>query len=211
MFVGNYESINVNALSPSQKILKRSFDISFSFLGLLVFGWLILLAAILATVDTRRSGFFRQERVGKNGKIFKVLKLRSMREVEGITTSVTTKDDPRITAFGMLLRRTKLDELPQLINVLIGDMSIVGPRPDVPGYADKLQGENKIILSIRPGITGPASIKYRNEEALLAEQEDPESYNRNIIFKDKVRVNRDYIENYSFVKDLRYIWETVFK
>ncbi len=103
-----------------------------------------------------------------------------------------------------------MDELPQLVNVLRGDMSFVGPRPDVPGFADQLQDEDTVILSIRPGITGPATLKYRNEEALLAEAEDPERYNREVIFPDKVRVNKEYIENYSLLNDIKYIFLTVF-
>ncbi|MGM0760450.1 MAG: sugar transferase, partial [Thermodesulfobacteriota bacterium] len=103
----------------------------------------------------------------------------------------------------------KIDALPQLINALKGDMSFVGPRPDVPGYADLLEGEDRVILSVRPGITGPATLHYRDEEALLAEQDDPEAYNRDVIWPDKVRLNREYVENWSFRKDLQYIWQTV--
>jgi lipopolysaccharide/colanic/teichoic acid biosynthesis glycosyltransferase len=111
---------------------------------------------------------------------------------------------------GRFWRKTKIDELPQLINVLKGDMSFVGPRPDVPGYADKLEGEDRIVLSVRPGITGPATLKYRDEEALLAGQKDPERYNNEVIWPDKVRINKEYIKSYSFKNDLVYIAKTIF-
>jgi lipopolysaccharide/colanic/teichoic acid biosynthesis glycosyltransferase len=126
------------------------------------------------------------------------------------TTSVITANNPRITKIGRFLRKTKLDELPQLWNVLLGNMSFVGPRPDVPGFADKLQGEDRIVLSIRPGITGPASLAFRNEEELLAQQENPEQYNREIIWPEKVRINKEYIRNYSLWLDIKIIWKTVF-
>ncbi len=133
-----------------------------------------------------------------------------MRQRAHIRTSVTAANDPRITNFGKFLRKTKLDELPQLFNVLKGDMSLVGPRPDVPGFADKLQGENRKILALKPGITGLATIAFKNEEELLAEQENPEQYNREIIWPEKVRLNKKYIEQYSFLLDLKILWKTVF-
>jgi lipopolysaccharide/colanic/teichoic acid biosynthesis glycosyltransferase len=197
-------------LSQRQIIIKRLFDIIFSLTGLVLLGWIILVAFILATIDTRKNGFFTQERIGKNGKIFKVIKIRTMRELPGFDTTVTTQRDPRITRLGAVLRKIKIDELPQLINVLLGQMSFVGPRPDVPGYADKLPEEDRrVILSVRPGITGPATLKYRAEEEILATVDDPETYNREVIFPDKVRINREYVENYSFINDLRYIWATI--
>ena len=133
-----------------------------------------------------------------------------MRSSDTVSTVVTTSTDPRITPLGRFWRRTKIDELPQLFNVLIGNMSFVGPRPDVPGFADLLEGEDRVILSVRPGITGPATLKYRNEESLLASVDDPEAYNREVIFPDKVRINREYIENWSFWRDMRYIFTTIF-
>jgi lipopolysaccharide/colanic/teichoic acid biosynthesis glycosyltransferase len=151
-----------------------------------------------------------QDRVGRNGKTFKVIKVRTMRPVQGVETVVTTDQDPRITRLGRFWRKTKIDELPQLINVLKGDMSFVGPRPDVPGFADRLVGDKRLVLSIRPGITGPATLKYRDEEQILMGVEDPETYNREVIFPDKVRINLEYIREYSFWKDLKYIWVTVF-
>jgi lipopolysaccharide/colanic/teichoic acid biosynthesis glycosyltransferase len=126
-------------------------------------------------------------------------------------TSVTTAHDVRITPVGRFLRRAKLDELPQLINVLKGDMSFVGPRPDVPGFADALTGEDRVILSVRPGITGPATLRYRDEESLLAGAEHPEQYNREVLWPDKVRLNREYVRQWSFRGDMVYIWRTIFE
>ncbi|TDY02694.1 sugar transferase [Thiohalophilus thiocyanatoxydans] len=197
------------ALSTRQAATKRAFDLLGASCGLVLTFWLIVPAWIAATIDTRQNGFFTQQRVGRNGRLFNVIKIRTMRNVAGVETTVTTGADPRITRVGRILRKTKIDELPQLINVLLGDMSFVGPRPDVPGFADRLADEDKVVLSIRPGITGPATLKYRDEETLLARQTDPEAYNREVIFPDKVRINREYIENWSLAGDIRYIWQTL--
>jgi len=186
------------------------FDLCLSLLGLLLFWWLIILAAVLARLDTGESGFFTQTRVGQRGKLFKLVKIRTMRPSASIDTTVTTANDSRITRLGKFFRKTKIDELPQLMNVLIGQMSLVGPRPDVPGFADQLKGEQKIILSIKPGITGPATLAYRNEEELLTSVANPEEYNEEVIFPDKVRMNMDYIKNYSLLGDVRYIIATIF-
>ncbi|MCK4821431.1 sugar transferase [bacterium] len=196
-------------LSLCQSASKRIFDLSISFIGLGLTWWIIVLGYILASIDTRANGFFKQKRIGRNGRIFSVVKIRTMRDTCNVQTCVTTDCDPRITPLGRVFRKAKIDELPQLINVLLGHMSFVGPRPDVPGFADKLGGEDRIILSIRPGITGPATLAFRNEEELLAQQEDPEKYNREVIFPEKVRLNREYVESYSFSKDIRYIIDTV--
>ncbi|MCH4565526.1 sugar transferase [Halomonas sp. EGI 63088] len=195
-------------LTRGQRSLKRVFDLIVSLLLLAPLLPVILLAAWAAARDTGASGFFLQERIGRGGRAFRVVKLRTMRPVAG--SMVTTLGDPRITRFGRLLRRSKLDELPQLFNVLAGQMSFVGPRPDVPGFADVLSDEGREILSVRPGITGPATLKYRNEEALLAGVADPERYNSEVIFPDKVRLNRDYVRHWSFTMDLVYLWRTVF-
>jgi len=197
-------------LEAFQAFQKRAFDLFFAVLGLLAVWWLILLAWIVASIDTRSNGFFVQKRVGRNGKIFWVVKIKTMRPVAEIDTTVTRRGDPRITPLGAFFRRTKIDELPQLWNVLFGDMSFVGPRPDVPGFADKLQGEERAMLSIRPGITGPATLKYRNEEELLAAQDDPEAYNRDVIWPDKVRTNLQYIQEWSLWSDCCYIFRTIF-
>lgn len=196
-------------LSSGQSSAKRSFDFLMALFGLLATWWLILLAWLTASIDTHSNGLFMQKRVGRNGKIFCVVKIKTMRNAATLDTTVTRSDDPRITPVGAFFRRTKIDELPQLWNVLVGDMSFVGPRPDVPGFADTLQGEERAMLSIRPGITGPATLKYRNEEELLAAQEDPEGFNREVIWPDKVKINLDYIRGWSLRQDMRYILETV--
>lgn len=195
-------------LNNRQAVIKRSFDVMLALLMLLVSWWLILLAFCLASIDTRSNGFFMQVRVGKDGKLFKVVKIKTMRPQINVSTTVTTSLDPRITPLGRLLRKTKIDELPQLYNVLKGDMSFVGPRPDVPGFSDMLVGESRLMLSIRPGITGPATLKYRNEEELLAVQQNPEAYNRDVIFPDKVKINIAYVRDWRLSKDIQYIWQT---
>lgn len=198
-----------DGLKMSDAALKRGFDLFGAIFGLILTWWLILLAWVAATIDTRRNGLFIQQRIGRYGKPFNVVKIRTMRDVPGLDTTVTRSGDPRITRLGAFFRRLKIDELPQLLNVLVGDMSFVGPRPDVPGFADQLTGEDEIVLSIRPGITGPATLKYREEESLLASVKDPEQYNRNVIWQDKVRINREYIRNWRLRDDLRYIWQTL--
>jgi lipopolysaccharide/colanic/teichoic acid biosynthesis glycosyltransferase len=161
----------------------------------------LLVLIIISTVDTKRYGVFSQLRVGQHGKLFKIYKIRTLREgihqLGHLEKSATT--------IGKFLRRSKLDELPQLFNVMIGDMSFVGPRPDLQGFADKLKGEDRIILKVKPGITGPATLKYKNEERVLERQKDPEHYNRTIIWVDKVKINKKYVENYSFYLDLTFI------
>jgi len=196
-------------LSLGSSITKRLFDIFFSLLGLILLGWLILISALIAWVDTGRNGFFVQKRVGQYGEIFSVIKIRTMKQSSDISTTVTTSNDSRITRTGQFFRKMKIDELPQLFNVLSGQMSFVGPRPDVPGFADKLQGDEKLVLSLKPGITGPATLKYRNEETLLASQSDPEKYNREVIFPDKVRINIEYMNSYTFINDIKYIIKTI--
>lgn len=196
-------------LSPLQAFLKRLFDFSIAFLGLLAVWWVILLAWLAASFDTRSNGFFVQIRVGQHGRLFRVVKIKTMRPDTVTTTTVTCSGDPRITTLGGIFRKTKIDELPQLWNVLKGEMSFVGPRPDVPGFADKLEGEERAVLSLRPGITGPATLKYRNEEEILASQADPEKYNREVIWPDKVQENLAYIRNWSLRGDLKYILRTV--
>lgn len=178
---------------------KRFFDIIFAITALLFLGWLIILCWLLATIDTKSNGFFIQKRIGQFGKPFNIFKLKSMKAINGVKTT---------TSFGNFLRKTKIDELPQLFNVLIGQMSVVGPRPDVPGYYDKLQGEQRKILELKPGITSPATLKYANEETLLAQQQNPLHYNNTILFPDKVILNLDYYCNHTFFGDLKIIWKT---
>ncbi len=195
-------------MTRGQRIQKRSFDLAAAVAGLAVFWPLIAVCWVLARRDTGASGFFRQTRIGQGARRFRIVKLRTMRDGPG--GSVTAAGDPRITKLGARLRRWKLDELPQLWNVLLGLMSLVGPRPDVPGYLDRLEGEDRALWALRPGITGPATLHFRHEEALLAAQPDPEAYNRDVIWPEKLRLNRAYLANWSFVGDVRYILCTVF-
>ena len=189
--------------------VKYLFDRIVSLLGLL-FLWPVMLVIALL-VKVRMPGgpaIFSQQRVGKDGRLFTMYKFRTMTNTPG-GSSVSVMGDARVTPLGAKLRHYKLDELPQLWNVLRGDMSFVGPRPDVPGYADQLEGEDREMLQLRPGITGPASLKYRDEEELLASVPDPQRYNDEVIFPDKVRINRYYLHHYSFWTDLRIIVATV--
>ena len=189
---------------------KWLFDRIMSFVGLIVLSPVLLVVALLIRVKMPGGPvLFRQKRVGKDSELFTMVKFRSMSVSHG-GSSVSVAGESRITPLGAKLRKYKLDELPELWNVLVGDMSFVGPRPDVPGYADKLVGEDRVILKLRPGITGPASLKYRNEEELLAGVDDPQSYNDTVIFPDKVRINKEYYYHWSFRKDIRYILQTVF-
>ncbi len=197
-------------MSQSQLSIKAIFDFSLSLIGLFFTFPIILLAWFVASIETRSNGFFMQKRVGKNGKLFYLLKIKTMKPVLGVDTNVTQQNDVRITRSGRILRRAKIDELPQLWNILIGHMSFVGPRPDVPGYADKLAEDERIILSIRPGITGPSSLKYRHEEELLSKQKNPDRYNDEVIWPDKVKINIEYINNWSFMNDIHYIFLTIF-
>jgi len=196
-------------MTYTQRIIKRTFDIFFSTILLFFFWPIILVFWIFASIDTRSNGFYLQSRIGKEGRKFKVIKIKTMINSFHDNKNITIKNDPRVTRFGGLLRSYKIDELPQLINVFIGQMSFVGPRPDVEGYADKLEGNEKLILSVRPGITGPASIKYYNEEEILMNQIDPYDFNDKIIWPDKVKINMQYIENWSLKKDIYFIFKTL--
>ena len=180
-------------------MLKRIFDLFFSFVGLLLSGWLLVLFWVIASLDTNSNGLFVQERIGQWGRIFKIYKLKTI-----------CPQTNRISRIGLFLRQTKIDELPQLWNVLKGEMSLVGPRPDIQGYYDLLEGEYRKVLELKPGITSEASIKYQNEETLLAQQENPLVYNDTIIFPDKVRMNLEYYYNRSFFGDIRIIVRTLF-
>ena len=192
-----------------QLILKYLFDRLVSLIGLLVLWPVFLVVAVLIRIKMPGGPvLFRQKRVGKDGRLFTMVKFRSMTVGHG-GSSVSVAGESRITPLGAKLRRYKLDELPELWNVLKADMSFVGPRPDVPGYADALTGDDREVLALRPGITGPASLKYRNEEEILASVEDPQKYNDEVIFPDKVRINRYYLHHYSFWMDIRLIVATV--
>lgn len=189
---------------------KWIFDRFASFFGLLFLWPILLIVAILIRVKMPGGPvIFTQKRVGKGGKLFTMYKFRSMMVGHG-GSSVSVAGETRITPLGAKLRKFKLDELPELWNVLIGDMSFVGPRPDVPGYADKLTGSDRAVLKLKPGITGPASLKYRNEEEILAKQSDPIKYNDEVIYPDKVRININYMKHWSFLLDLKIIIYTIF-
>lgn len=196
-------------LSPEEQRVKRFFDLAFAFIGIVLTWWIMLAAWLIATVETGSNGLFTQLRIGRNAEPFHLFKIKTMKTVAGVDTTVTTSHDRRITKSGAFFRRTKIDELPQLFNVLFGSMSFVGPRPDVPGFADRLEGDDRMILTLRPGITGPASLKYKDEEALLSEQEDPEAYNREVIWPDKVEINKAYMQNWSLKQDIHYIMKTI--
>ena len=190
---------------------KYLFDRVVSFIGLVCLSPVFLIVAIL--IKKRMPGgpvIFRQKRVGLHGRLFTIYKFRSMSAAPSDNLSIAAAEQNRITPLGEKLRRYKLDELPELWNVFIGDMSFVGPRPDVPGYADQLQGEDREILELRPGITGPASLKYRDEEYMLLNVPDPKKYNDEVIYPDKVRLNLYYLHHYSFWKDIEMIACTVF-
>jgi lipopolysaccharide/colanic/teichoic acid biosynthesis glycosyltransferase len=184
-----------------KSIIKRLFDISFSVFVLFLFFWLILLAWFFAIIDTRSNGIFTQERIGQFGKGFKIYKLRTIQIMSNTQTL-------HISKIGRFLRNYKLDELPQLINVLKGEMSIVGPRPDIAGYYDLLEGENRKILELKPGLTSLASLKYFSEDTLLGMQEEPLWFNDNVLFPDKVRLNLSYYYHQSFYGDLKIIADT---
>ena len=204
-------------------ILKYIFDRLVALIGLLVLWPVLVIVAIMVKVKMPGGPtFFVQKRVGKDGKLFSCHKFRSM-TVKHSGSSVSVAGDSRITPFGATLRHYKLDELPGLWDVLIGNMSFVGPRPDVPGYADKLEGEDRDVLKLRPGITGPATLKYRLEDEMISEyvaqkqkegdnrpaQDIAVEYNDNVIYPDKVRLNCYYYRHYSFIKDIQMIFATV--
>ena len=189
--------------------MKRLFDITASGLGLLVLSPLFLVLALWIKLDSPGPVFYRQERVGRGNKDFRLFKFRSMRvgsDKKGLIT--VGGHDPRVTRSGYYIRKYKLDELPQLINVFIGDMSLVGPRPEVRKYVDLYTPEQLRVLDVRPGITDMASIRYRNENELLEQAADPEQYYRDVVMQDKLRINLEYIADHSFVKDLKIIFMT---
>ena len=193
-------------------IIKYIFDRIFSLILLVILSPAVLVIYILHKIKMPKGRFlYRQVRVGKDGKLFRIYKIRTLADNSELGGSVTVADDERILPFGKWLRETKVDTFLELINILIGDMSFVGPRPDVPGYADELVGDDRIILKMRPGLTGPASIKYRHEDKILAQQDDPKKYNDEVIWPDKVKINKEYYENWSVWRDISILWHTVFE
>jgi len=196
-------------LSLSRSGPKRAFDFLAALAGLLLLWPLMLVLALWVRRSSRGPALYIQDRVGRNGRIFRCAKFRTMRMGSDVYGSVTAAGDDRITPAGRFLRRWKLDELPQLWHVLAGRMALVGPRPDVPGYADRLEGEARRVLALRPGITGPATLLFRDEERLLALARDPRRFNDEVVFPEKVRLNLDYLSRGSFWRDIGYILATV--
>ena len=192
-------------------MMKRLFDFITSLIGLILLFPIFIILSLLVKIYSEGSIFFIQERIGRNGKIFSMIKFRSMTVVQISNSTISVKGDVRITKIGVFLRKYKLDELPELWNVLKGDMSFVGPRPDVCGYADNLKGLDRKILELRPGITGVASLKYYNEEDVLALQDNPLKFNDEVIYPDKVRLNLDYYYNNNLWIDIKIIFATIFK
>ena len=190
--------------------MKRCFDIVASGFGLLILSPVFLLMAIWIKLDSRGPVFYRQVRVGKNNKDFRIFKFRSMRVGADKGSLVTIGGrDPRITRSGYFIRKYKLDELPQLINVLKGDMSLVGPRPEVRHYVNYWTEEQMHVLDVRPGITDPASIKFRNENELMGKAANPEDYYIHVIMQEKIRLYLDYVKNASFWYDVKLIFLTL--
>jgi len=192
-------------------MIKRLFDLIFAIFGLLLLLPFFLAISILIKIDSKGSVFFIQDRVGQDTFLFKIIKFRTMTTSEEIKSTISIKGDVRVTKFGEILRRYKIDELPELINIVRGEMSFVGPRPDVPGYADKLNGDARNILKLKPGITSLASLKYSNEELLLSQQKNPIDYNNNIIYPDKVKMNLNYYKNHNLWIDIKIIFATIFR
>ncbi len=184
--------------------IKRTFDIFCSLLALVLLSPLLLVTALLVKVQSEGPALFRQQRVGRYGHHFTIYKFRTMvLKHEG--SSVTVKGENRITTIGARLRKWKIDELPELWNILVGDMSFVGPRPDMPDYSERLTGEERNILTLRPGLTSPASLKYSREEELLADVDDPQKYFDDVIWPDKTRMNLEYVRTRSFLRDIELI------
>lgn len=192
-------------ITKNQLRLKRCFDLILSILLFPIFIIPIIFLVLVSTLDTGQFGLFSQKRVGQHAKLFYIYKIRTLRQEAHVLGQLNHS----ATRFGSFLREYKLDELPQIFNVLIGTMSFVGPRPDLQGFADDLEGEDRIILKVKPGITGPATLKYKDEERLLERQNDPEHYNRTIIWVDKVKINKKYVQNYSFYLDLVFILKSL--
>ncbi|MCK5691775.1 MAG: sugar transferase [Bacteroidales bacterium] len=191
-------------------MLKRIFDIAASLFGLIVLSPALLIIAVLIKIRMPGPALFSQQRTGRYGKLFTIYKFRSMTLDHGGST-ISVKGEMRITPLGGTLRKYKLDELPELWNILTGHMSFVGPRPDVPEYTDRLVGEERQILELRPGLTGPATLVYANEEEHLASVEDPQAYNDQVLWPEKVRLNMDYYHNRTFFGDILIIFRTIFR
>ena len=191
--------------------MKVIFDYFFAIVGLFISLPLLITISILIKLTSKGPIFYTQKRVGRDEKIFTIIKFRSMTTTHKDNNTITIGGDIRITKFGKILRRFKLDELPELLNILKGEMSFVGPRPDLPGYADKLKDENRKILALKPGITSQASLKYANEEEILANEDNPINYNNEVIYPDKIKMNLDYYYNHNLWIDIKIIFATIFR
>ena len=188
---------------------KRALDAAAALAGLVVLSPVLLAVAAAVRLSSPGPALYVQDRVGRQGRLFRCAKFRTMRVGAEAGGSVTTAADARVTRVGRFLRRWKLDELPQLWNVLSGSMSLVGPRPDVPGYADRLEGEDRRVLELRPGITGPATLLFRDEERLLGLARDAQAFNDAVIYPEKIRINRVYGATRSLWRDGGYVLATV--
>lgn len=204
--------MNFNSEIIIKKILlkKRIFDLFISTISLVIFIPLFLLLYLLIFILSGYPVIFKQIRFGQYGKSFTIYKFRTM-VVSSDKNLISTSNDKRITKIGKVLRKFKLDEIPEIINIIKGDMSLVGPRPDMPEYLEKINEYDKVILNLKPGLTGPASLKYINEEEILSNVLDPRWYNDNVIFPDKLRINKLYIEQWSFFLDLKIIYHTLIR
>jgi lipopolysaccharide/colanic/teichoic acid biosynthesis glycosyltransferase len=180
-------------------MIQRLFDVLIALLLLTVLGLFLLICLLIASFDTQSFGLFQQKRIGQKGIPFTIFKIKTIKDRSDVPTR-----------FGRLLRKYKIDEVPQLRNILMGTMTFVGPRPDVPGYADLIEGDARAILALKPGITSLAALKYRNEEALLAQQPNPQVYNDTVIWPDKIRINKWYLQNRSFAMDVKIIIYTLY-
>lgn len=191
-------------MTNTEKNIKRTFDVFFAGIGLVTLGWFILIMILISKIVIGGNGIFKQKRVGQYGKLFTIYKIETIHPNEAV------KENPNISTLGQWMRNCKIDEFPQLWNVLIGTMSFVGPRPDLSGFADELTGDKAIILTVKPGITGPATLYFRNEEKVLKAQKNPKVYNKNVIWPQKVALNIQYVKEYRFTKDIYYIVKTFF-
>jgi lipopolysaccharide/colanic/teichoic acid biosynthesis glycosyltransferase len=189
--------------------LKHILDFVIASLSLLTLMPIFLIVYVGASLSSKSHGIYKQERIGLCGRPFVIFKFKSMRDVTQNSDYHTAIDNPRITNFGKIIRRTKLDEIPQLLNIIKGEMSFVGPRPDVPGYADRLNQESNYVCKVKPGITCSASLFFRDEELLLRSVLDRQKFNDEVIWPKKVELNNNYAEIYSFKEDLRLIFQTL--
>lgn len=194
------------------RIVKRIFDIVASFFGIIVLSPILIIVSLFIKIDSKGPIIFKQQRVGQYHEIFNIYKFRTMvNKAESLGKQITVGGDSRITRVGNFIRRYKIDELPQLVNVFLGDMSFVGPRPEVPKYVNLYSDEEKAILEVKPGITDLASLKYSNENDILSKVEEPEKYYIDVIMKDKIKLNLEYIEKNNLFYDIKIIFKTILK